>query len=151
MINPKCYTSIEVKREHFLPFMSYLYNQMEYGGKKYKSEISTKEATDLVTEFAGVEWILGTMLKYLNRFKNEMREKDLFKISTYSFITWLQMGFHEQIEHDQDVKMDDIGDFDHYLVDYLKQRGYRMAPPETLSVAEGNTHEAKTTPNDSIE
>jgi hypothetical protein len=77
-------------------------SQFEYGGKKYELA-NDKEITDWVVELAGWEWILGTMAKYLGRFKNERREKDLLKIATYCFLLWLKFGFHLREEHDEDL------------------------------------------------
>jgi hypothetical protein len=44
------------------------------------------------------------MTKYIFRFKNFHREKDLLKIATYCFILWLKMGAHLQETHDEDVQ-----------------------------------------------
>jgi len=101
-------TNVEIKRKHFETFAKLISNQFEHGGDKYKQEgDGTKEQTDVICEFVpgstGVDWILGTMQKYLGRFKNFQREKDLLKIATYCYITWLKMGFHLNKEHDEDT------------------------------------------------
>jgi len=65
--------------------------------------------TDWVCEIVpgetGVDWVLGTMAKYIGRFINFKREKDLLKIATYCYIVWLKMGFHLNKDHDEDVNI----------------------------------------------
>ncbi len=51
----------------------------------------------------GEEGLLWTINKYLYRFKNQHREKDLLKIATYMYILWLKYGFHLSKEHDTDT------------------------------------------------
>ncbi|MFA5398088.1 MAG: hypothetical protein WC346_18895 [Methanogenium sp.] len=79
-------TSLAVKKENFDKFAELISNQFNHGGEKYQLS-ADKEMTDLVCELVpgdtGVDWVLGTMLKYLGRFKNFEREKDLLKIATY--------------------------------------------------------------------
>ena len=97
-------TDVETKRKYWPIFAKMIENQLEHGGKKYAlPDQSDKEITDWVCELAGWEWILGTMAKYLGRFLNFRREKDLFKIATYCFILWLKFGFHLKSEHDEDL------------------------------------------------
>ena len=45
------------------------------------------------------------MGKYLLRFRNLRREKDILKLACYCFILWLKMGLFEKEEgeHDEDV------------------------------------------------
>jgi hypothetical protein len=81
--------------------------QFEEGGIKYALG-GGKEITDWVCEVAGWEWMLGTMAKYIGRFKNYHREKDLLKIATYCYILWLKMGFHlNEGKHDEDIFSDE--------------------------------------------
>ena len=47
---------------------------------------------------------LGTMAKYIFRFRNLKREKDILKIACYCYILWLKMGFWENDQHDEDVE-----------------------------------------------
>lgn len=100
-------TSLKTKQENFEAFANLIRNQFDHGGDKYQLA-SDKEMTDLVCELVpgdtGVDWILGTQLKYLGRFKNTGREKDLLKIATYCYIAWLKMGFHVSTTHDEDIK-----------------------------------------------
>lgn len=100
-------TSLDVKRDNFDKFAELIGNQFNHGGEKYQLS-SDKEMTDLVCELVpgdtGVDWILGTILKYLGRFKNFEREKDLLKIATYCYIMWLKKGYHLVDNHDEDVK-----------------------------------------------
>lgn len=100
-------TSLKEKQEYFNQFMTLIKNQFDHGGDKYQLS-PTKEMTDLVCELVpgdtGVDWVLGTMLKYLGRFKNFEREKDLLKIATYCYIAWLKKGYQHQSDHDEDIK-----------------------------------------------
>lgn len=105
----KCDTSLGVKREHFKVFSELIENQFIHGGDKYKlSEI--KEFTDGICECfpgeSGVDFILSTCMKYLGRYKNFGREKDLLKIATYMYICWLKGGFYLSKEHDEDTNKD---------------------------------------------
>ncbi|MAG50685.1 hypothetical protein CL621_03570 [archaeon] len=100
-------TNIEQKKKHFPSFIDLIKNQFWHGGDKYKLN-DEKEFTDQVCETfpgdTGVDWILGTAMKYLGRYKNFGREKDLLKIATYCYILWLKAGFHLKEKHDEDVK-----------------------------------------------
>lgn len=101
-------TNIQTKRKYFPTFSNLIANQFNHGGEKYLHTID-KEFTDVICEFVpgetGVDWILGTVMKYLGRFKNFQREKDLLKIATYCYIMWLKLGFHLNDEHDEDIKV----------------------------------------------
>jgi len=100
-------TSLKEKTDNFDNFVQLIRNQFDHGGDKYQLA-DDKEMTDLVCELVpgdtGVDWVLGTCVKYLGRFKNFQREKDLLKIATYMYICWLKMGFHKEKTHDEDVK-----------------------------------------------
>ena len=100
-------TNIEQKRENFSKFVELVQNQYEHGGSKYQGN-GEKEFTDLICESfpgtTGVDWILGTCMKYLGRYRNFGREKDLLKVSTYCYIMWLKAGFHLNTDHDEDTK-----------------------------------------------
>ena len=101
-------TSLKQKKENFDEFVKLIRNQFEFGGTKYQLA-EDKEMTDLICEFVpgktGVDWVLGTCLKYLARFKNFQQEKDLLKIACYTYIIWLKMGFHlREDKHDEDIK-----------------------------------------------
>lgn len=99
-------TSLKEKQKNFDKFVGLIRNQFNFGGTKYQLS-DDKEMTDLVCELVpgdtGVDWVLGTCLKYLGRFKNFQREKDLLKIATYCYIMWLKKGFHIEEKHDEDV------------------------------------------------
>ena len=102
-----CYTNITEKKENFSKFMELIKNQFWHGGEKYKLN-DKKEFTDGICEMfpgnTGIDWILGTILKYLGRYKNFGREKDLLKIATFAYILWLKGGFHKQEVHDEDIR-----------------------------------------------
>ena len=102
MIKAKCYTTPETKIENWPKFAAMIQDQLEYGKKKYASG-DEREATDIIAECFGLEWQLGTMQKYLLRFKNLQRSRDLFKIATYCFLVWMQMGYHLEDEQDTDT------------------------------------------------
>jgi hypothetical protein len=74
-------------------FIDLVRDQFEYGGQKYAGS-ETKEATDYLVEDFGWNWLFGTQAKYVKRFRNTHREKDLLKIATYFFIDWLKLGYH---------------------------------------------------------
>lgn len=103
----KCSTNVDIKKENFQMFSELISNQFTHGGDKYKGN-GQKEFTDLICESfpgeSGVDWVLGTCMKYLGRYKNFGREKDLLKVATYMYILWLKGGFHLNKEHDEDVK-----------------------------------------------
>ena len=107
-------TNIKAKREGFDKFIELIRNQFEHGGIKYKDPDGCgREFTDLICDAfpgdSGVDWVLGTMMKYLGRFKSFRREKDLLKVATYCYIVWLKFGFHkkEADAHDEDVSATD--------------------------------------------
>jgi len=101
-------TTVEVKRANFDKFANLISDQFNHGGAKYKLlGFDDREATDVISSVFGGEsqfdWILGTMMKYLFRFKNFQREKDLLKIATYCYILWLKQGNHIKGSHDTDT------------------------------------------------
>lgn len=102
-------TTIETKKKNFKKFASLLSSQFNHGGDKYKLQgFNDREATDVISSVFGGEseydWVLGTMMKYLFRFKNFHREKDLLKIATYCYILWLKQGNHlKEGKHDEDT------------------------------------------------
>jgi hypothetical protein len=101
-------TTIEVKNANFQKFADLIGNQFKHGGQKYALPgFTDREATDVISAVFGGEsefdWVLGTMMKYLFRFKNFHREKDLLKIATYCYILWLKQGNHLATAHDEDT------------------------------------------------
>jgi hypothetical protein len=100
-------TNIQTKRNNYTKFAKLIENQFEHGGDKYKGN-GEEEFTDLICRSfpgeSGVDWVLGTCMKYLGRFKNFGREKDLLKVATYMYILWLKKGFHLQENNDEDIK-----------------------------------------------
>lgn len=99
----------EVKAKYWPKFAALISEQFEHGGyEKYKLQgFSDREATDVISSVFGGErqdqWILGTILKYLFRWNNLHREKDLLKMTTYLYLLWLKQGFHTQDSHDTDT------------------------------------------------
>lgn len=104
-------TTVKDKRENFKKFSDLLSNQFNHGGDKYTlNGMPDREATDVISAVFGGEsqfdWILGTITKYIFRFKNFKREKDLLKIATYCYILWLKQGNHLRTSHDEDTTFD---------------------------------------------
>lgn len=104
-------TTVEVKQKYWPKFAEMNKNQFKHGGEKYALKgFPDMEATDLICKLweepgtDEIKWIMKTCMKYMFRFQNFHREKDLLKISTYMYIIWLKMGFHLQNTHDEDVK-----------------------------------------------
>lgn len=99
-------TSLKAKRENFPAFVKLISSQFEFAGEKKYQLTEDKEMTDLVCELVpgktGVDWVIGTIIKYLGRFSNTLREKDILKATTYLYIIWLKMGFYLEHEHDED-------------------------------------------------
>ena len=104
-------TDVRIKKKHFSEFMKLIEDQFTHGGDKYALG-HEKEATDWVCEGfpgdTGVDWMLGTIAKYLQRFKNFKRERDMLKIATYCYIIWLKMGYHKNKTHDTDTKKEKV-------------------------------------------
>lgn len=101
-------TTVDVKRANFKKFVDLIGNQFNHGGDKYTLQgFDDREATDVISSVFGGEsefdWVLGTMTKYILRFKNFRREKDLLKIATYCYILWLKQGNHLKETHDEDT------------------------------------------------
>jgi len=74
-------------------FIDLVLDQFIYGGVKYAST-NVKEATDELVEDFGWNWLIGTQAKYVKRYKNTKREKDLLKIACYQYLNWLKLGYH---------------------------------------------------------
>lgn len=105
----KVYNStVSLKRKYWPKFNELIKKQFEHGGNKYALN-DNMEFTDLVCMLSpgetGADWILQTMCKYICRYKNFKREKDLLKIATYAFIMWIKMGYHLKNEHDEDINI----------------------------------------------
>jgi len=75
-------------------FIDLVQDQFQFGGIKYASKNSGKEATDELVEDFGWNWLIGTQGKYVKRYRNQVLEKDLLKIGCYQFINWLKRGYH---------------------------------------------------------
>lgn len=103
MVNMELHdTNTKLKGEHWDTFAELIKDQWQYGGKKYE-HTEEREVTDVIVDVFGMSWLFGTVVKYLLRFMNLHREKDLLKIACYMYITWLKCGFHEKKKHDTDT------------------------------------------------
>ena len=102
-------SGIEMKKEHFETFAQLIRDQFWHGGEKYRLN-EYKEFTDAICEAfggeSGVDFILSTCMKYLGRYKNFGREKDIIKVATYMYILWLKGGFCFNELHDDDTHSD---------------------------------------------
>ena len=101
-------TGIIAKRENWAKFAELIENQFKHGGEKYLLDNQKdKEFTDLVCEVSpgktGFDWVLQTCVKYIGRYINFQRERDLLKIATYCYIAWLKAGHHLECDHDEDT------------------------------------------------
>jgi len=74
-------------------FLRLIQDQFKYGGRKY-AHSKQKESTDVLFDDFGKNWLFGTIAKYIKRYSNLARERDLLKIACYMFILWLKRGFH---------------------------------------------------------
>ena len=74
-------------------FESLIRDQLAFGGIKY-ANTNEKEVTDVLCEDFGIRGLLWTLGKYIFRFRNQGKEKDLLKIGAYAYILWLKRGFH---------------------------------------------------------
>jgi len=79
--------------ESYKKFVELVADQFTYGGKKY-ALTTTKESTDMLFDIHGYKWLVGTIHKYVYRYGNLARERDLLKIACYMYILWLKRGFH---------------------------------------------------------
>jgi len=84
-------TSIRLKTEKWPEFIKACESQWKCGGKRY-ALTENKEATDLVCEVAGNQWIAGNLVKYTMELINTTPkpEVNFFKIAVYAFIWWLK-------------------------------------------------------------
>jgi hypothetical protein len=104
-------TTTDVKAKYYKKFSDLVGQQFIHGGSKYKlNGFPDREATDVISSIFGGEsefdWVLGNMAKYIFRFKNFQREKDLLKIATYCYLLWIKQGNHlkGRNAHDTDTK-----------------------------------------------
>lgn len=102
-------TTVEVKQKYWGKFAKLISNQFNHGGDKYQIPgFKDREGTDIISAVFGGEsqndWVLGTMMKYLFRFKNFKREKDLLKIATYCYLLWVKNGHHLKEVSDEDTQ-----------------------------------------------
>ena len=102
MIKPKVAAINKIKEKEFITFARLIKEQFAYGGTKYEND-EEKESIDILCDVFGIEAILTNIMKYILRFKNLQRERDLVKASTYCYLAWLKMNYHKNDEHDADI------------------------------------------------
>lgn len=96
-------TNVELKEKYFDDFCKLVKDQFIYGGKKYEL-LDGIESTDILTLSWGIKGLMWTISKYLFRFTNQQREKDLLKVACYMYIIWLKYGFNLKQKHDTDTE-----------------------------------------------
>lgn len=118
-------------------FIELLKEQLEYGGVKYKNN-DEKEVTDILTERYGLNGLLWCINKYVFRFKNLRRERDLLKIGAYMYILWLKFGYHlgqynlqASINTTVETKLKYLNQFITSLCMYKSNRDYDISPKST--------------------
>jgi len=89
--------TVEIIENEMDAFNEQINQQFSYGGEKYagSQDKPSREATDDLFDDFSYLWLFGTIAKYVKRFKNTKRERDVLKIGCYMFITWLKRGYHE--------------------------------------------------------
>ncbi len=101
----------EELKQKITTFTMLVKDQFVYGGKKYALE-KKRESTDLLFDDFGANWLYGTIAKYLFRFQNLQRERDLLKIACYSYILWLKRGFfiddRREVPIDTNIKIKEV-------------------------------------------
>lgn len=103
----------------FNEFVKLIKDQFMYGGKKYAFN-DKREATDILFDVFGANWLYGSIGKYCLRWKNLKRERDVLKIATFSFLLWLKRGFFiddkRQVPIDTNVKIKEM-----FFEDFIKR------------------------------
>ena len=104
MIKPKVKDINKIKEKTFIPFAKLIQEQLKYGGQKYEQD-EERESIDVLMDIFGVDAGLKDITKYILRFRNLQRERDLIKAATYCYICWLKMGYAEPEggKHDSDI------------------------------------------------
>ena len=127
--------------ENMNKFFEAIERQFQYGGKKY-AQTETKESTDILFDDFGKNWLYGTIAKYVKRYSNVAREKDLLKIACYMFILWLKRGFH--IDKDRIAPINTTVDIKSKYFPLFKER-ILVAEKRYNKVHEGYLKELTTT------
>ena len=78
------------------------------GSDKYAgSEKDKKETVDVMVDILGKQglkmFVLGDMIKRIFRYKNQERERDLFKLAVWAFLLWDRL--HPEIKEDKKWKI----------------------------------------------
>lgn len=88
-------TNIKLKKAYLPKFIEEIEKQLLSGGDRYRLT-EEMEFTDLVTLFAGNQWIGGNIIKYCGEIKNAVLngepapEQNFYKIAAYSFLWFLK-------------------------------------------------------------
>lgn len=101
-------------------FTNLVKDQFTYGGKKYALS-TTKESTDCLFDTYGYTWLLGTIHKYIYRYNNLARERDLLKIACYMYIMWLKRGFHIETQGTNQVIDTTVDTKDKYFNSFIEK------------------------------
>lgn len=127
----------ETKMEKFHELVK---DQFIYGGKKYNiTEKTGREGTDELVDDFGIGWLFGTMGKYVKRYANFPRERDLLKMGCYCYLLWIKKGYFLKIQGFQvdmvdtniELKESFFGDFKEeantYITDLLENDLIRVS------------------------
>lgn len=117
--------------KHFNNFTDLIKEQLSYGAVKYASKQTDREATDILFDKHGKNWLIGTIDKYCFRFSNVARERDILKIACYSDDTEIMTEngwklLKDVVENKEKVKIatlnpeKDVVEY-YYPVNYIKQ------------------------------
>ena len=87
--------SIPPKLARFEEFTGMMRTLALQGTEKYSgAETNQKETIDIIPDILGEEgyinFSLGDLIKRIIRFKNQRRERDLFKIALSAYLLWMR-------------------------------------------------------------
>lgn len=89
-------TTVDVKRAELDKFVQLIKNQFNHGGDKYQLN-DQKEFTDQICETfpgdSGVDWVLGTMMKYLGPLQKFWKRKRFAEDSNLLLYTLVKKWF----------------------------------------------------------
>lgn len=87
---------IPQKLSRFNEFTSLMKTLAMQGAYKYTgSQMGKKETIDIIPDILGeegyVNFVLGDLIKRVIRFKNQRRERDLFKMALWAYLLWMRL------------------------------------------------------------